>query len=181
MGKVEEALKDRKLVVILHANSALRRDLMSLAEDHKVPHRVIGDWAGENGGIWWERNAARRAVALAATVDLSGTNVVVRPSGLLLLTNSDIVVREVSLCLMINFINGLAGEEWGDSTGYLEDETSLNFSMVAVFHSARGSLVPVEVMKHGFRIPGEDEEMSKMSALEQDCFHAIDEMKDTAR
>lgn len=177
MGKVEEALKDRKLVVVLHADNSIQRDLSSLADQHGVPRRTIN---AEHGRVILARHAARRAVALAATVDLSGASVVVRPSGLLLFTNSDIVVREVSLCLMINHINGLDGEDWGDSTGYLEDETALNFSRVAVFHSTRGSLAPVEVTKHGFRIPGEDEEMAKMSALEQDCFHAIDEMKDAA-
>lgn len=170
MGKVEEALKDKKLVVVLHADNSIQRDLSSLAEQHGVPRRSIN---AEHGRIILARNAARRAVALASKADLSSKGMVVRPIGLLLFTNSDIVVREVSLCLMINFIN----EDWDATNEYLEDETLLNFSRVAVFHSTRGSLVPVEVTKHGFRIPGEDEEMAKMSALEQDCFHAIDEMK----
>lgn len=172
MSSLEEALKARKMVVVLGADAALRHNLTSLASNHKVPSRVTSDWIGESRGIWWERNATRRAVALASRMDLSGTKEV-RPYGLLLFTSSDIVVRELSICLMINLIN----EDWDATNEYQEDETLLSHSMIAVFHFKDGKLNPVEVTKQGFRIPGEDEEMAKMSALEQDCFHAIDEMK----
>lgn len=151
-SSLREALESAQLVIVF----GLKKLCTPLVEIARGQKRVSLEVSGALSA-----RQARRETRAAVERCTQGP--------VLLFTESDLVVRELSLCMMLNQLPNLRLR-----TSYTVAET-IHRSNVRVFDYNGGKMTPVEVTSHGFRIPEEDDEVQKQSALMQDCFCALDE------